>query len=122
MNRARSGSLPEQPTVDERSDSMTKAAVQHKTISNAAAPTSQQGGAPTVGQQLHHAPGVRAAIGILLSELRAKSETITDIRPARPDLKQSYDELIARATATRGRGLLYPYIGSGIGNGALVEL
>src|SRR5262245_30114327 len=99
---------------------MTKAAAHHpKPTQSSQAP---QPATPTLGQQLHHAPGVRAAIGVLINELKAKSAQITDIRPPRPELKQSYDDLIARATAARGRGLLYPYMGSGIGNGALVEL
>src|SRR5262245_7595388 len=102
---------------------MTKAPAQQPkmpTQTPSAAP-----GAPaatTLGQQLHDSPGVRAAIGQIIGELKAKSAQITDIRPARADLKQTYDDLLARATAVRGRGLLYPYIGSGIGNGALVEL
>jgi 4-aminobutyrate aminotransferase-like enzyme len=76
----------------------------------------------TLGQQLHQSPGVRAAIGQIIGEVKAKSAQLTDVRPPRADLKQTYDDLLARATAVRGRGLLYPYIGSGIGNGALVEL
>jgi 4-aminobutyrate aminotransferase-like enzyme len=98
---------------------MTKAAAHHPKPAPPAQPAAPS---PTLGQQLRHAPGVRAAIGVLINELKAKSAQITDIRPARPELKQSYDDLIARATAARGRGLLYPYMGSGIGNGALVEL
>ena len=85
--------------------------------SNPAAPA-----VPTVGDQLHASAVVRAAIGQIIGELEAKSAQLTDVRPARPENKQSYDDLMARATAVRGRGLLYPYIGSGIGNGALVEL
>jgi 4-aminobutyrate aminotransferase-like enzyme len=78
--------------------------------------------APTLGHQLHHSPAVRAAASQIVSELHAKSAQLTDARPARADLKQSYDDLMARAAAVRGRNLLYPYIGSGLGNGALVEL
>jgi 4-aminobutyrate aminotransferase-like enzyme len=97
---------------------MTKTAAQPKPVQQMQNATS----APTVGQQLTTSPAVRAAIAQLISELKAKSATLTDIRPPRADLKPSYDDLIARATSARGRGLLYPYIGSGIGNGALVEL
>jgi 4-aminobutyrate aminotransferase-like enzyme len=84
----------------------------------------QQAGAPapTVGQQVHQNPAVRTAISQIVSDLKSKSSQISDVRPPRADLKQTYDGLIARAAAVRGRGLLYPYIGSGIGNGALVEL
>jgi 4-aminobutyrate aminotransferase-like enzyme len=47
---------------------------------------------------------------------------LTDIRQAHSGLKETYDSLLQRCAEVRGRGLLYPYIGSGLGNGALVEL
>ncbi|MDX2148925.1 MAG: aminotransferase class III-fold pyridoxal phosphate-dependent enzyme [Planctomycetota bacterium] len=76
----------------------------------------------THGAALRHRPGVRAAIDTLVNEVRAASSEITDVRPPNPGLKESYESLMARAAAVRGRGLLYPYLGSGLGNGALVEL
>jgi len=79
-------------------------------------------GSETVGAQFKASPAVRAAIDAIVAEAQSKSAQITDVRPANPALKQSYDALMARAAETRGRALLYPYIGSGIGNGALVEL
>jgi 4-aminobutyrate aminotransferase-like enzyme len=97
---------------------MTQAPAQQtsRPTASVAAPT------PTIGEQLHNSPAVKAAVGAMVAELRAKSAQVTDVRPARPELKQSYDALMARAAAVRGRALLYPYLGSGIGNGALVEL
>jgi len=77
---------------------------------------------PTLGAQLHTSPAVRAAIATIVNDLKSKSAQLTDIRPPRADLKQTYDDLMSRASSVRGRGLLYPYLGSGIGNGALVEL
>ncbi len=76
----------------------------------------------TLGQQLRASPAVRAAVRALVDQVRAASAQITDVRPANPGLKESYDALMKRAAEVRGRGLLYPYIGSGLGNGALVEL
>lgn len=84
--------------------------------------TPSQNATPTLGEQLHRSPAVKAAAAAMIAELRAKSAQITDVRPPRPELKQSYDALMARAGAVRGRALLYPYLGSGLGNGALVEL
>lgn len=80
------------------------------------------GGGPTLGEQLHQSPAVRSAVQQIVDELTNRSAQLTDIRPAREGLKQGYENLMARAAAVRGRGLLYPYIGSGLGNGALVEL
>jgi len=80
------------------------------------------GAAETVGSQLKSSPVLLAAVDAIVSELKSKSAQITDVRPPSAGLKQTYDALMARAAETRGRALLYPYIGSGIGNGALVEL
>jgi len=83
----------------------------------------QQGGSSaTVGAQLQSSPVVSAAIAAIVGEIRAKSALITDVRPSLPGKKEEYESLMVRAAAVRGRALLYPYLGSGIGNGALVEL
>lgn len=80
-------------------------------------------GAPvTLGEQMRHDPVIGAAVDAIVSQVRAKSAQITGVRPPQAGLKQSYEDLMQRAAETRGRGLLYPYLGSGIGNGALVEL
>ncbi len=76
----------------------------------------------TVGATLHSSAAARSAIQTIVNELKAASARITDVRPPNPALKESYDALMKRAAEVRGRGLLYPYIGSGVGNGALVEL
>ncbi len=79
-------------------------------------------GPVTVGDQLRLSPAVKAAAQAIVAEVRAKSAMVTDVRPPVAGLKESYDALMARATALRGKPLLYPFIGSGVGNGPLVEL
>ena len=77
----------------------------------------------TQGDQLRASPAVRAAIDALVNEVRAHSAKLTAIRPAlSPELKQSFDQFIEKAGSIRGRAPLYPFIGSGIGNGPFVEL
>lgn len=78
--------------------------------------------ASTIGRQLHESPVVREAIDKIVNEVKAKAAQITGARPPNDGLKQSYDDYMKRAADVRGRGLLYPYLGSGIGNGALVEM
>lgn len=78
--------------------------------------------AKTVGDQIKHSPAVRAAIDSIVAEVESKCSQITDIRPADPDLKVEFEDMLARCAAVKGRPLLYPYIGTGAGNGALVEL
>jgi len=86
-------------------------------------PSAPSTAAPTtVGSQLHQSPAIAAAIRTIVDEVRTKSAQITDVRPAVAGMKESYDGLMDRAKQVRGRPLLYPYIGSGVGNGALVEL
>ncbi len=75
------------------------------------------------GEQLRQSEAVRGAIDAMVGELRERSASITAPRgPLSPELTKFYDELMAVAADVRGRPLLYPYIGSGLGNGALVEL
>lgn len=59
----------------------------------------------------------------LLGEiLREYQNQITGIRPADPDVQKSYAEIIEEYGERRGGPLFYPYLGSGIGRGPLVEL
>ncbi len=76
----------------------------------------------TVGEQLRRSPAVQAAIDTIVRESMAASMQIADVRPANPGMKESYEALMKRAADVRGRALLYPYLGSGVGHGALVEL
>ena len=76
----------------------------------------------TVGDQLWNSPALETAVSQVVSQVKAASAKITDVRPADGALRQSYEQLMARAADVRGRALLYPYLGSGVGNGALVEL
>jgi 4-aminobutyrate aminotransferase-like enzyme len=78
--------------------------------------------AATAGRQLRSSQVVEQAISAMVAEVRARSAQITGVRGPTSELKESYEALMKRAAEVRGRGLLYPYIGSGVGNGALVEL
>lgn len=49
-------------------------------------------------------------------------DKITSIRPPKAEKRQEYAKLLATFEKYRGLPLFYPYIGSGVGNGALVEL
>src|SRR6185436_3686937 len=46
----------------------------------------------------------------------------TAARPPRLPLSETYNDCLQRIADARGKPALYPYIGSGVGNGALVEL
>ncbi len=78
---------------------------------------------PSHGQQLRASPTIRAAISAIAAEVKQRSAHITGPRgPLSPEAKETFDSYMQRAADVRGRALLYPYLGSGLGNGALVEL
>lgn len=76
----------------------------------------------TVANQLHQNSTVDAAVRAIVNEVRAKSALLTGPRGPVAELRVGYEEFMRRAAEVRGRPLLYPYLGSGLGNGALVEL
>lgn len=76
----------------------------------------------TVGGRLFASEGVRRGLETILASLAEHRAQISEVRPARGELRETYENLMARAGEARGRALLYPYVGSGIGSGALVEL
>lgn len=76
----------------------------------------------TVAAGLFGSEATSAAIDQLVSGVRAAQSAITAARPARDALTQPFNELLDRAAQTKGKAALYPYIGSGIGHGPLVEL
>jgi 4-aminobutyrate aminotransferase-like enzyme len=91
-------------------------------LAKAMPPTTTQTTA-TVGEALRQSPAVRNAISAIVEEVKARSATITGVRgPKSPELAQSYQAFLELAGRVRGRGLYYPYVGSGIGNGPFVEL
>lgn len=67
-------------------------------------------------------PRIAEAKGLLLAAVEENQRKLTGVRPGDPALQRSYDELIGCIAAQRGGKLWFPYLGSGIGNGALVEL
>ena len=76
----------------------------------------------TVAQSLFSDPRIEQAKRLLQQAVADHQRALTEIRPPRAELKVSYDQAIAHFAAARGGPLFYPYLGSGIGNGALVEL
>ncbi|MBX3401765.1 MAG: aminotransferase class III-fold pyridoxal phosphate-dependent enzyme, partial [Gemmataceae bacterium] len=86
------------------------------------APAAPPHPAATIGDQIRSSPAVTKAIDQIASDIRSRSAAITDVRPANPALAQTYEALLKEVTELRGRPLYYPYLGSGAGNGALVEL
>ena len=67
-------------------------------------------------------PRVAKAKKTLLEAVSKQQETLTGIRPPDPELKPYYDQALQTLTQCKGSPPWYPFIGSGIGKGVLVEL
>lgn len=78
--------------------------------------------AATLGRMLRDSREVCSAIGQIVEKVREAQSRITDVRGPTSELKASYEEAMRRAGESRGRDLYYPYLGSGLGAGPLVEL
>lgn len=67
-------------------------------------------------------PRIDSAKQLILEAIADHQKEIKTIRPAKPELKQKYEDCVQLFGDYRGNPLGLPYIGSGLGNGALVEL
>ncbi|MBM4098378.1 MAG: aminotransferase class III-fold pyridoxal phosphate-dependent enzyme [Planctomycetes bacterium] len=67
-------------------------------------------------------PEVARAVDAIVARVRAAQASITGARPADPARKAAFDAAMQRTVEARGRGPILPYLGSGMGNGPLVEL
>ncbi|MEM1295449.1 MAG: aminotransferase class III-fold pyridoxal phosphate-dependent enzyme, partial [Verrucomicrobiota bacterium] len=72
--------------------------------------------------QLQQDPRVLAAKETLLEAVREHSASITGPKAPDPNLAHKFEAQAEESTAVRGRGLALPYLASGLGNGAWVEL
>ncbi|TVQ80449.1 MAG: aminotransferase class III-fold pyridoxal phosphate-dependent enzyme [Phycisphaeraceae bacterium] len=77
----------------------------------------------SIGAAFRASDAVQSSISRIVGELESQRSAITGVRgPTSPEARQSFEDFMKLAGEVRGRPMLYPYIGSGIGNGALVEL
>lgn len=67
-------------------------------------------------------PRIEKAKKEILEVIDEKRQTITGVRPPQIHKEEEFQALIKSTSELRGANLYYPYIGSGFGNGPLVEL
>ena len=82
----------------------------------------QQFSSVLASEALRLDPRITQARQLFLGALREHQSALTQIRPPIAERKSQYQELLETFAARRGSKLWLPYLGSGIGNGALVEL
>lgn len=76
----------------------------------------------TVAENYFNDPRIEEAKNLLAETLKDHAKNITEVKPGNPELKEEYTKMLEAFSAQRGGKLFYDYIGSGIGNGSLVEL
>lgn len=74
------------------------------------------------GHELNKSSKINSHIEELVKEIGSHSAKIKTLKPADPKNKDQFKALCDKVATNRGRPLYLPYIGSGIGNGCLVEL
>lgn len=89
---------------------------------NANAPQSLLPASPLIADGLGTDKRVIEAKKLLRAALGEHQKKIINVRPADPSRAISYKQLLEDFGKLRAGTLWHPYIGSGIGNGALVEL
>lgn len=67
-------------------------------------------------------PRIQQAKDLLFEALSDQQKKIQGVKPADPSLSASYESTLEDYGKNRGGNLWYPYLGSGIGHGTLVEL
>lgn len=67
-------------------------------------------------------PRIAQAKKLLLDAVAEHQSRLTTVKPPNPALKVSYEELLHRFAVCRGAKLWFPFLGSSIGKGPLVEL
>ena len=76
----------------------------------------------TVASSYFEDPRLEQAKKLIEETLADHTKNITEVRAGKPELADAYKNMIEEFSDHRGGKLFYNYIGSGIGNGALVEL
>ncbi len=78
--------------------------------------------AKTIAEGFFNDPRLEKAKKLIQEALTEHQTHINGVKPANPELKESYDTLLKKVAGFRGGALFYNYLGTGIGNGPFVEL
>lgn len=77
---------------------------------------------PLVAETLANDPRIAQAKKILQDAVAERGKELTGVRAADPERAATSKQMIEQFNAIRAGALYFPYLGSGIGRGALVEL
>ncbi len=77
---------------------------------------------PLAAEAFFRDPKVIEAKNQLINALKVHQKKLTHVKPPDPHRQPFFQKLLSDFYQQRGGSLWFPYLGSGIGNGALVEL
>src|SRR5271170_1666854 len=75
-----------------------------------------------IAESLFSDPRVKQARALALEALAEHAGRLTGVKPTDPQRREQYRLLVEQFSRLRGGALYFPFLGSGLGNGALVEL
>jgi 4-aminobutyrate aminotransferase-like enzyme len=76
----------------------------------------------TIGDGLLSNEAINASLDAIVEQVGEQNAKITEVCGPKPELAGAFKGLLERCASVKGRGLMYPSLGSGAGNGALVEM
>lgn len=76
----------------------------------------------TVGQEIEQSTEIKSLIHQMTQQVLKYSEKVEGLREPQTELASTAKEMMDKTGAVRGRPLFFPFIGSGVGRGSLVEL
>ena len=76
----------------------------------------------TVAEDYYKDPRLQEAMDLIEKVISEHSKKVDKVKGANTELKASYEKMLEEFSKKRGGKLFYDYLGSGVGNGALVEL
>ncbi len=85
-------------------------------------PATAQAAAPLAAESFQSNPIVRTSIDNIIGALQQAQQSMTTARPATADREETFQSYLDRVASYKGKPPLFPYVGSGVGNGPLVEL
>jgi acetylornithine aminotransferase len=71
---------------------------------------------------LREDPRIAQAKELIAQAVADHAASVTDVQPAKPGLRDAYQQLLERLGVARGGAPFWPYLSSGLGNGPYVEL
>lgn len=75
-----------------------------------------------IAVELSKDPRIAQAKSLIQAALQDAKKQLTTVSPPSAERRAHFKDLTERCSQARGGNIYYPYLGSGLGNGALVEL